>query len=596
MKKILKYEQFREMGSVNEEALPTLSEIGAWAKKIPAKFINKIKSWVSSKMRKLDDKVDSMVKDFYKRLDSGVIRVNKQGKPVIMYYSQKCGSVHSQMMGWETNASKNENFEHIFEEARVPLEYSEPDASVVNVNRDKLIERILVKFWIKTGRTRQDLIDTEMPKSAKSGTPLARTFSTIPLFIFGAVGIGKTEIVAHVCDLLKCDLIFLDIPNMTNEDLLGVPSKVDVRQPVYDKEGNLIDPGAGMTRFNPSMNLPTDPKKYGIIFLDELNKADENMIKTLNQFIQSGRLPGYQLPKNWMFVCAGNRPSDKVNIIIPDSSFVNRFDVVNYVPELGIDKMSGEITGGWAKYVSDTKDERGRQLVMPEILHFLATNEELFHYLESEEETLVFPTPRKWTELSTELYGYIDYCNEVLGKKVDSLFELDPDDFAETVQIKVGPMAGGRFLSFIKLLAKLSTEDMQDIIDWEEPAGSDKSDDITKDSDYQPGKYIADFKVNKKYLLVIAHYLLMKVSPDMADIELRDKQLYNIIKYLSRYQEFEIMPWLLARIRKGYSDWKGTFGAIDSPGRKWRIKGMELLQGLSSTADQKLKTGSKTKK
>jgi Cdc6-like AAA superfamily ATPase len=49
-----------------------------------------------------------------------------------------------------------------------------------------------------------------------------------PIFIFGAPGIGKTEIVSQVCEELNIELLTVDLQFMDPADFLGVPSVVEV--------------------------------------------------------------------------------------------------------------------------------------------------------------------------------------------------------------------------------------------------------------------------------------------------------------------------------------------------------------------------------
>lgn len=514
MKNIKSFNQYHKEEKLNEEIL--------------SKLFSKLKSWVSSKLNNLK----GWAKQFYQNLLDGRIRIGNDGRPVMMLFDQANGSVLEQ---YKSSIMVNESVD----EAQVPLTYSEPDKSVPDVGPEELF----------------DLIDTLYDERLHGGP--AR-----PIFIYGAPGIGKTEIVAQAADRLGISMEVLLVQNMAPEDLVGVPSSHEVEAPEFgiDDEGKRVlkSVGKGVTRFNTpfASGLPIDNctnGKGGIVFMDEFNKADENVIKKLNQFVQKGMLPGYKLPSKWILVAAGNRPADKVMVSAMDASMVQRFDIVNFVPEVGIDKASGEVTGGWAKYVMST----GK--VLPELIYFIASEEQLFHYLDaslSEEEQGIFPTPRAWTDAALSLHRYME------KREVSSWREVKPEELQKMFHRKVGPIAAAKFVDFLNILRELSDTDMKAIL-----------------QDGTRGKLVEKFRKNKRYLYVISHNLLKLVPEDMDDLEKRDTQVYNIIVYLERYEQFEILTWLLARIRDRYPEWK-TAGSTDNksvPGYEARKKGFQIL-------------------
>lgn len=508
MKRLLKFEQFEKGKTVNEEVMPQI--------------FSKLKNWVMGKIGALK----GWAKTFYQGLADGTIRVGKNGKPVVMLYDPVNGSVLSQLR--QTNTALTEGI--VVEEARVPLTYAGDDGSVRDVPSEELIELIEDLYYEKT----------------HSGPAK-------PLFIFGAPGIGKTEIVAQAADVLGISLLNLDAQNMAMEDFMGVPKVIDIEDPEFeeDEEGKrMVSVGKGRTRFNPPSSLPTDNGsngKGGILFLDELNKADDYLLRKLNQFVQKGRLNDYVLPSNWIIVAAGNRPQDRVDIAAMDTSFVQRFRIVNYVPEVGVDPK-GNIVGGWAKYAEKT----GK--VFPELIYYLAADDEQFHYLDTEREIGIYPTPRSWTDGALSLFsemekkGYKTW-REVPSRKIQTIFHD-----------AVGTAAAAKFAQYLDILRELTDQDMQVVL-----TDSDKAKIVTK------------FEKNKRYIYAIAHNLLKKVESS-TDIEDRDEKVYNIINYVARYEQFEILTWLISMIRSKFPEWK-TFDTTNAktPGYQWRDKGMKIV-------------------
>lgn len=505
MKRILKFEQFDK---TNEELLPQI--------------FTKLKNWIMGKMSALK----GWAKTFYAGLADGSIRIGKGGKPVAMLYDAANGSVLSQLR--QTAGVVSES--NINEEARVPLEYRSEDASVRDVPAEELIELIEDLYYERT-----------------HGGPAK------PLFIFGAPGIGKTEIVAQAADVLGISLLNLDAQNMAMEDFMGVPTTITVEEPEFEEgvEGRRIrSVGKGKTRFNPPAVLPTDNGsngKGGILFLDELNKADDYLLRKLNQFVQKGRLNDYVLPSNWIIVAAGNRPQDRVDITAMDTSFVQRFRIVNYVPEIGVDPK-GNIVSGWAKYAEKTGQ------VLPELIYYLAADTEQFHYLDTEKEIGIYPTPRSWTDGARSLFsemerrGYKSW-REIPSRKLQSIFHD-----------AVGTAAAAKFVEYLDILRELTDEDMNIVL-----------------TDSDRAKKVAKFEKNKRYIYAISHSLLKKAEKD-TDVAERDEKVYHVINYIARYGQFEILTWLISMIRSKFPEWK-TFDTTNAktPGYQWRDKGMKIV-------------------
>jgi hypothetical protein len=500
MRNLKNYKSFYE-NRKNEEVEWTSSVTSAKSPSwISTSTDKKLFKWCSE----MSKKVTGWSKSFYDEVMQGKIKVsfNKQtGMPNMMLFSQKNGPIWPQIQGLIKSG--------IMSEAYVPLEYTGEDASVRNVSAEELVDEIEQLYYEKTS----------------AGRPAK------PIFVFGAPGIGKTEIVAQAADKLGIDFLPLDIPNMAMEDLVGVPEARD-----------------GVTYFNPTALLPRDlgSGKGGIIFLDELNKSDEVVLRRLNQFIQMGRLPGYQLPAKWIFVAAGNRREDKVDISEMDASFVQRFKVVNYVPEVGIDDQ-GRPTRGWAKHVSSLPD------VMPELVYFLAESPEYFFRLDADKPIGIFASPRSWTLGAQQLHSIIK------RKGLESWRDLPKSVIENVFHDAVGPESSGKFMEFLDVLKDLTDAEMKQILE---------------DAEKVPAK--EKFKKNKRFLYAITESLIRKV-PKASSVEEQDKMLYNVVKYINKYGNFEILNWVMAKLKGMYPDrWNTGSAADSSPGAEWVEKAIKI--------------------
>jgi hypothetical protein len=340
---------------------------------------------------------------------------------------------------------------------------------------------------------------------------------------------------------------------MSPEDFIGVPSQHDIRNPEYveveDKKNGFLqrivkDFGSGFTRSNPPSNLPRDNgenDKGGLIFLDEANRANPVTLKALMQFVQMGRIGEYNLPSKWIIVAAGNRP-EEADVAEFDFAFADRFTIVNYVPELGVD-AGGAITGGWAKWASSS----GK--ILPEVIYFLADNRELFHRLDTEKKVLNFPTPRSWTDGALVLNDYMK------NKGISSWRDVPATKLKNIFFDQVGPQAAGKFADFLDILRKATDSDIEEML-----------------TDPDKARVIPEFKKEKRFLFGLIQTLINKIPN--GDPE----KLLNMVKYISKYGQYEVLTWLVKRIYDKFPDFgKYEPSYKDEPGWKFRKEAVEIL-------------------
>jgi len=478
------------------------------------------------------DQLSGWTKSFYQALANGLIKTipsgPKKGKPVAMLFIPENGPIDKQMEEFYGKKVFNESQE--IEEAVIPQEYPEEDQSVRNVNAEDLMEDI------------RDLYESKVSGGRAK-----------PIFIYGAPGIGKTQIVTEVVKSLGISQLNLDLQFMSPEDFIGVPSQYDIQKPEYieveDKKTGFLqkivkDFGSGFTRSNPPSNLPRDNGqngKGGLIFLDEANRANPVTLKALMQFVQMGRIGEYQLPSKWIIVAAGNRPSE-AEVAEFDFAFADRFVIVNYVSELGIND-EGEFEKGWSKWASSS----GK--IIPELIYFLADNRELFHRLDTEKKLLNFPTPRSWTDGALILGDYMR------NKGLSSWRDAPSTKIKNIFFDQVGPQAAGKFGDFLDILRKATDSDIEEML-----------------TDPDKARVIPEFKKEKRFLFGLIQALINKVPN--GDPE----KLLNMVKYISRYGQFEIVSWLVKRIYDKFPEFGKYEPAYkDEPGWEFRKKAVDII-------------------
>lgn len=112
--------------------------------------------------------------------------------------------------------------------------------------------------------------------------------------IWGPVGCGKSSIVRQFVESQGKQLIDLRASQLDPVDARGIPG---------------IDPETNLTRWYPPNFLPQDDNTD--LFLDEINKANQDTLASLYQLILDGRSGDYELPKGSRIYCAGNREFDQ---------------------------------------------------------------------------------------------------------------------------------------------------------------------------------------------------------------------------------------------------------------------------------------------
>jgi len=151
---------------------------------------------------------------------------------------------------------------------------------------------------------------------------------SIPVFLWGQIGIGKTSIInqvviarikkdleedkeankeklhrlnnykylSEVQDMIDEHLLVLRLAERPIEQLQGVPT------PDFKNKVTMF--------FMPENMVNISKAKWVVVFLDELDKADEWKMAAATHLIESKRIGEFTFPKDTYVVCAGNRVED----------------------------------------------------------------------------------------------------------------------------------------------------------------------------------------------------------------------------------------------------------------------------------------------
>lgn len=461
-KKLKRFDQF-----VNED-FP--------GKELIKKSIGSLKNWVSSLISKIKD-------GEIKEIPSGV----KKGHPVVKYFAAgESKSIEDQLLdSYGDKAVKEEKIEEAKKAENSFLEFDGEDAR--NIDAEALKKELIDTF--------KDFISGEFDK---------------PIFIFGAPGIGKTQIVAQAADALGVDLMDVDLQFMEPSDFLGVPKVIDT-----EKGSDSKPEGAGVTRPNPPSWLPqsNDGKNYkdkgGIIFFDELNRSAEPILNGMMILAQQRRVNTYKIPSKWFIVAAGNRVQDDEPERIKDlgPALWDRFTVVNYVPTVE----------GFTKHVLKydkpvTGDKKLRDIVLPELLTFLEFAPEYFHNMQPGSPLRNFASPRGWINASRALYS------KVKRMKEEGTTKLTDQNLIDIFRDQVGLPAAQAFAKFYKMVQNIKIEDIYKVFD-------------------DPSKAPLPSKSGSNYKPDDAFAFISAIVSKSKDMKLTPEQFSNAIKYSIRLNE-----------------------------------------------------------
>jgi len=406
-------------------------------------------------LKRIGSKISGWASSFMNFLKSGLIRLipsgPKKGKPVYMFFSGDDGSIEDQVnqfySGTQYAMMNNLNDPQTMTEAKVPFEY--PIADDVLNSSEQEIKRD-IKRKLRALLEAADIED-QLPEPPEN----PKAFDIKPYFIFGAPGIGKTQIVSQVCDELgkelygkRLHLSVVDGENAEPSDFSGVPKVVDIEAPSEE-----FLAGRGVTRSNPNIDLlPIDNgpgNRGGIIFIDELNRMPEEVIRIFMKLVQGRRLGRtYNIPNRWLIVAAGNRKEDDPkNVKELGTALRDRFEVVNFVPTLK----------GWKNYI---QGGRLKDIVLPELIDFLEFDSEWFHNLDPAVKRTKYPTPRAWVDASMALRDAIDELKKEARMKGKELTSIPDDVITREFQKSVGNDAAVAFLNFYKVAKDIPVKDL----------------------------------------------------------------------------------------------------------------------------------------
>ena len=136
-----------------------------------------------------------------------------------------------------------------------------------------------------------------------------------PLCIWGTHGLGKTEIALELAQKKKWKLAYC-APAQFEEmgDLHGLPFKVD-------PDPNVL--GDERTVYMTPEWVPKD-EGPGILLLDDINRADDRILRGTMQLLQNFEMFSWALPPKWQIIVTANPDSGDYSVTPMDEAIITR--------------------------------------------------------------------------------------------------------------------------------------------------------------------------------------------------------------------------------------------------------------------------------
>lgn len=185
-------------------------------------------------------------------------------------------------------------------------------------------------------------IERALDKIFLRNLEIGKTGRPTPICIWGTHGLGKTQLVEAYAKTRGWKFAYC-APAQFEEmgDLHGMPMLVG------PKGGRSKGPsGDSITAYAPPDWVPTE-EGPGILLLDDINRADDRILRGVMQLLQNFEMFSWQLPSQWQIVATANPEGGDYSVTPMDDAMLSRmlhltmiFDVkawASWATEAGID-------------------------------------------------------------------------------------------------------------------------------------------------------------------------------------------------------------------------------------------------------------------
>ena len=216
-----------------------------------------------------------------------------------------------------------------------------------------------------------------------------------PIFLIGAPGIGKTQIMEQIARECSLGLVSYTITHHTRQSAIGLPF---ISKNMYgNKEYSVTEYTMSEIIASVYNQIEETGLKEGILFIDEINCVSETLAPAMLQFLQCKTFGNHAVPEGWVIVAAGNPAEYNKSVREFDVVTMDRVKKIEVQPDFAVWKEYA--------YVQD---------IHPVVIAYLTARGNYFYQMETTVDGMFFATPRGWEDLSRLVQVY-----EKLGKTVD---------------------------------------------------------------------------------------------------------------------------------------------------------------------------------
>lgn len=220
--------------------------------------------------------------------------------------------------------------------------------------------------------------------------------SGVTAFIWGKHGLGKSSAVLQLSQLMGIGMIDMRCSQLEASDLRGLPDRDGGRTlylPPADLPNDLqCSPSCSLFREGGCKHATCVEREkngeapcQGFLFLDELNRAEDDVLQAAFQLVYDRAIGTYKMPLGWSIVVAGNYTEGYTVNSFNDPAFLDRFCHLDLTPG---EAYMADWTDYMKKNCGDAADK---------ILQFVGFNDKhLMGQVEADRGFSVTPSPRSW--------------------------------------------------------------------------------------------------------------------------------------------------------------------------------------------------------
>ncbi|MFR8179137.1 MAG: ATP-binding protein [Dorea sp.] len=208
-----------------------------------------------------------------------------------------------------------------------------------------------------------------------------------PIFLIGAPGIGKTQIMEQISKECEIGLVAYTITHHTRQSAIGLPF---ISKHIYGgNEYSVTEYTMSEIVASVYNKIEESGLKEGILFIDEINCVSETLAPAMLQFLQYKTFGNHAIPEGWIIVAAGNPPEYNKSVREFDVVTMDRVKKIEVEPDFSVWKEYA--------YVQD---------IHPAVISYLTTRVAYFYQMETTVDGMLFATPRGWEDLSRLIQVY----------------------------------------------------------------------------------------------------------------------------------------------------------------------------------------------